>query len=122
MVVHQTERPFPCHLCSLRFKIPMQLKAHIKNVHMPKSGVKPFVCHYGCRAFSTAGELQNHERIHTGEKPFKCGTCDKAFITKSCLKDHISVMHCEIKNFACHVCGRQFALRKDMNRHIKNRH
>ncbi|MBO8759776.1 C2H2-type zinc finger protein, partial [Staphylococcus aureus] len=41
--------------------------------------VKPYECKQCSKSFASHGQLQSHERIHTGEKSYKCNQYGKAF-------------------------------------------
>ena len=74
-----------------------------KNRKRHISGERLYQCSYpGCNsAFTQAGNLKIHMRIHTGEKPFKCSYpgCNSAFAQAGNLKAHIRRHHTH-----CFVC------------------
>ncbi|XP_055934134.1 zinc finger protein 341-like isoform X1 [Argiope bruennichi] len=46
-------------------------------------------CAYCCKNFTKNFDLQQHIRCHTGEKPFQCIVCGRAFAQKSNVKKHM---------------------------------
>ena len=45
-------------------------------------------CRFCNKTFNSKTNLDQHERIHTGEKPHKCKICNKAFRQISVLRTH----------------------------------
>ena len=58
---------------------------------------------------------------HLGEKNFKCEKCDMAFACNSMRYHHNQKVHEGIE-FRCHICGKDFAFKKGLRRHIRNVH
>lgn len=80
-------------------------------------------CH---KIFSTHKELQNHDaRNHQTEKPFTCDeiNCLKCYSTKSSLDLHKIRIHGD-KRYQCFFlgCEEEYAIRGDLNQHLKRRH
>ena len=47
-------------------------------------------CQFCSKEFSKNFDLQQHIRSHTGEKPFQCVVCGRAFAQKSNVKKHMT--------------------------------
>ena len=47
-----------------------------------------FKCKICSQTFTRKYNLDNHERIHTGEKPYQCDICKKSFAQKSNFVKH----------------------------------
>uniref|UniRef100_A0AAZ3RN47 C2H2-type domain-containing protein n=1 Tax=Oncorhynchus tshawytscha TaxID=74940 RepID=A0AAZ3RN47_ONCTS len=72
----------------------------VENHQRMHTGEKPFGCHL-CRAsFSHSSKLKRHQRVHTGEKPYSCPQCEKRFSHQHHLKRHLKV-HMGERQFAC---------------------
>ncbi|XP_067122570.1 zinc finger protein 271-like [Centruroides vittatus] len=81
-----------------------------------KRNQKQFLCKHCKKNFKTNQQLQNHERIHTGEKPYSCDECEKKFAVKSNLIAHRRI-HTGEKPYSCDECEKKFAVKSNLIAH-----
>ena len=92
-----------------------QLFSFYDNISQILTGWKK--CHICWKSFTNQYNLDNHERIHTGDKPFKCKICNKSFAQKGHLDRHKRI-HTGEKPFECDICGQKFS----NSSHLKDHH
>ena len=46
---------------------------------------------------------------------FQCDICEKNLSSTTSLRDHLNVVHGEVKNFICNVCSKAFGHKDDLN-------
>ncbi|XP_061618839.1 zinc finger protein 420-like [Phyllopteryx taeniolatus] len=103
-------------------------------------------CRFNCqecgKSFKFLSVLESHRRIHTGEQPFLCSQCGRRFSFKQSLERHkqthksgrryervtrgefskcVAAQRSRAENgeFACSECGREFAWKSALTRHLK---
>lgn len=68
LLVHGSDRPYPCYQCDKWFKREWHLKVHIQT----HQEFKPFSCLICSKSFRTEKTLQVHLATHSPDKPFAC--------------------------------------------------
>lgn len=105
-----------CKHCHEEFLHLVDLRKHCWRAH--NIGTK---CRFCDRQFYDRGNLNVHERTHTGELPYQCKYCSRAFNTSTTLKNHIMV-HEDNRPLLCTLCGKRFVNNQKLNRHTKEYH
>nr|XP_020481109.1 zinc finger protein 2 homolog [Monopterus albus] len=126
-----SEVAFTCSVCGKRLKSEVLLAAH-SRIH---TADKPHCCNICLHSFQSATCLkQHHVRVHLKvkvsdashgagrrkrtavTKVFPCPICSKVFKFKSLLASH-SMIHSEIRPYACEFCSRSFRRLSHLKRH-----
>ncbi|EDO16238.1 hypothetical protein Kpol_505p15 [Vanderwaltozyma polyspora DSM 70294] len=80
-------------------------------------------CAYCDKRFSQTGNLNTHQRLHTGERPYECHICNKRFSRKGNLTAHV-ITHKKLKPYICKVdgCNKKFTQLGNMKVHQNKFH
>lgn len=108
---------FKCKHCDEEFVYSIEFRKHSWTTH--NIGTK---CRFCDRQFYDRGNLNVHERTHTGELPFQCTYCSRAFNTSTTLKIHIMAHHEDNRPLLCTLCGKRFINNQKLNLHTKECH
>jgi KRAB domain-containing zinc finger protein len=138
----------PCYFCGKAFSTHLDLKVHMKRVHLKESSR---LCNLCCKYFSSTSAINHHirtvhllernhkcqlcltkfgstedlnrhtQRVHTKEKPYNCYFCSKSFVTLEHLKRHIWI-HTREKPLTCYFCQKDFSHPVDLSAHIRRIH
>lgn len=94
------------------------LNKHIKTTHLK---LRPFICEYCKKGFSSKFALRTHVRQHTNETPYKCEVCAEGFRQNVSLRAHRKSKHniIEPKTCACPVCGKLFGSDQAIVSHMR---
>ena len=112
---NETQLPFICEECNKGFTLFSAYSAHVRS-HTNQQNR----CGVCGKFFARSWLLKGHMRTHTGERPFPCPIegCDKAFADKSNLRSHRLTHSVTSKNFICEKCGRSFAQKRYLHKHM----
>jgi len=106
--------------CNYSTKSLAGMRDHLRE-HLFKQG-KIGQCEI-CAKYFPKGHLKTHiKMVHEGMKTHECKTCQKSFKTNKMLQAH-EMVHApdDVRyQFSCHVCGRRFTQRGNLDTHLKN--
>ncbi|XP_044737612.1 zinc finger protein 260-like isoform X3 [Chrysoperla carnea] len=111
MLSHREYDNVTCRYCEKSFMSPELLTEHVQVSH------KKCLCdHCGLRLRSN--QLKKHLLTHTKERPYACDKCDKTYRTNFQLKEHVSRVHLNERNFVCTFCSQAFFDKKILLKHV----
>ena len=117
------ESKFKCDACEKFFKTELEVKSHMKRVHMKINKFKCKICE---KSYFTMGELKHHSKINHNDQSqrelFECNYCKKNFVTKMNRDLHIKRMHEKLKNFKCDSCENIFFSKAEVRSHYETMH
>lgn len=107
-----------CHHCARVYDTREAYQHHAAEVRKKKTDI--FVCDVCGINFKNHVSLVNHRSVHfPTDNP--CKLCPKVCKSLRSLKSHVDWFHAE-KKFFCEICGRRYAKKSFLNKHIKDDH
>lgn len=105
----------PCPDCGATFKNKKTLAGHMKT----HSTEKAFRCGQCKSEFTRRASLNRHVRAAHAREVIQCPHCPSRFSYRSTLEDHKKAAHNHgRKEFACDLCGIQFAVKAYLTKHM----
>lgn len=130
-IAHKHELPvLICNKCDASFKDYTQL-IHHKRIHHVQFSIERKVdgkllkCEICDKIFRSNAALNYHVKTHLRiflDAPHECPYCRKAFYTDTNLKQHIRVIHSQIKRHTCELCDKPFATLDHLKKHVLSQH
>jgi len=80
-------RWYSCDICRAPIAGAAAFEIHCRSEH------RRTPCVYCGKTFSQKGNMERHQRQHTGERPFACPHCSCSYTRKETLKVHINQAH-----------------------------
>jgi uncharacterized Zn-finger protein len=80
-------RLYNCDICHQSVVGASEFEGHCRSAH------RRTPCVYCGKTFSQKGNMERHQRQHTGERPFACPHCSCSYTRKETLKVHINQAH-----------------------------
>lgn len=96
-----------CSLCGKYLKTALSLQTHQRG-HIEPVKRDEFECDICQKKLLTKSSLYCHKKIHIGKRDFACEHCGRTFIFLYELKNHIRLMHSDVKPFCCSKCNKLF--------------
>ncbi|XP_038072085.1 zinc finger protein 16-like isoform X2 [Patiria miniata] len=127
-------RVYICNICNWHADSKTTAKQHYKEVHwdpgtgpngkkknLPTAAKEVATMYWHClECEANVEDLREHKRECPG---VTCEVCGKTCLKRSILRAHTKKRHTlnrsELKNQLCHLCGRLFYSRTDLNLHIQ---
>ena len=114
--------PCPYPECKEKFRVPFQVRNHVKRVHKKIEGTH--LCSLCPKKYHSRQRLESHMNgVHLNKKPFKCPHCDFASAYQGHVKDHVRASHEAVK-YPCPypMCSHQSSYKGNLDKHIRNIH
>uniref|UniRef100_A0A1Q3EZL2 Putative c2h2-type zn-finger protein n=1 Tax=Culex tarsalis TaxID=7177 RepID=A0A1Q3EZL2_CULTA len=108
---------YTCHICTVSFRTPILLSAHLKD-HKDEKLLK---CRVVCEKwFYDSQKRDAHEKVCRVDK-YSCQVCNTKLTNHRALWKHMNTVHVEPRH-ECEVCGKKFTRRTNLTVHQRIMH
>ena len=112
-----------CDICGAELSGPVQLRTHMKSVHIEGGPKKTFKCKVCDYATHTLNLLKHHVKaVHEKDSHnLKCDQCDKMFYNQSRLTRHKVQSHQQgSARYVCDTCGKGYKIEESFKNHTQS--
>ncbi len=103
------EKPYKCCYCDKYFGTQTAQKYH----EIEHTGA--LICSSCGRQFKSKHNLQEHERVHSGQRPYKCGRCEMSFMSVGARRYHMNSHNGD--EHRCNICSKVFTCKASLDAH-----
>ena len=121
--------PFCCKICERDFDTRRRFLDHMRQLHVPRSGLgKMWFCKDCDKLFTTVESLRpcRHRcgQAAAGHRAFQCDICKKIYARDLHLQQHMLRAHSDSKDmqFPCEACDKMFSSKDHVRIHFFNIH
>ena len=115
-----SQESYPCLECGAAFKNKKTLAGHAKTHSAQRRG---FRCPQCDSEFTRRASLNRHVRAAHAGQTIACDLCPATFSYRSTMEDHKKAVHNDgRREFACALCGVQFAVKAYLTKHMVSYH
>ncbi len=111
---------YTCEICSKTLSSSGSLHNHRATHHAATNDL--LACPHCPKTFKLKQKLSVHVLAHAGRKPFECSECvdgGVGFVHRQSLEAHNIRCHGAGGATECDACGKKFADKSYLNRHVK---
>ncbi|KAM7356954.1 uncharacterized protein ACRADG_002512 isoform 1-T4 [Cochliomyia hominivorax] len=115
---------FSCPKCFEQFKKPQPLLRHLAEIH----DLPVLQCRVCRKCFTSFKDFKRHKlqqclkHSNLNSSGLECPYCSKLFKSNIHLKQHIRIVHCQLKRHICQLCDKQFSTLDHLKKHVLSQH